>query len=76
MSLKSWGFIATTKASKAEKCPILMTFTLTANAAEIAGVLSVAELRRTGYPASIISRAIARRRRIILLAEAASPLSS
>jgi hypothetical protein len=31
-SLKSWGFPATTKASKAEKCPILMTFTLIANA--------------------------------------------
>jgi hypothetical protein len=40
--------------SKAEKCPILMTFTLLANAAEIAGFLGVAEHRRKGYPASII----------------------
>lgn len=69
-SLKSWGFPATTTAPKAEKCPILMTFTPIANAAGIAGFLGVAELRRTGYPASRIVTRNCRQRRIIRLAEA------
>jgi hypothetical protein len=66
-SLKSWGFLATDEGAQAkkkpDKRPIMPdrdALTPIVNAAEIAEFLCVAELRRTGFPASIIVTPYAR----------------